>query len=65
MLLKDETILAVGMISLALGLLIGQFLYFEVGGVVVTTFLEGILIEIALVMNFAYLVKTRKNRKAK
>jgi hypothetical protein len=65
MLLKDETILAVGMISLALGLLIGQFLYFEVGGVVVTTFLEGILIGIALVMNFAYLVKTRMGRKAK
>ena len=61
MLLKDENILAIGMISLALGILIGRFLHFEYLGFSVTDFVEGILIGLSLVMNIAYLV--RKGRK--
>jgi hypothetical protein len=61
MLLKDENILAIGMISLALGILIGRFLHFEYLGFSITDFVEGILIGLSLVMNIAYLV--RKGRK--
>ena len=59
MLLKDENLLAVGMISLALGILIGQFLQFEYMGVPVPAFVEGVLIGLSLVMNLAYLVRRR------
>ena len=58
--LKDESILAIGMISLALGILIGRFLHFEYLGFSVTDFVEGILIGLSLVMNVAYLVKRKK-----
>ena len=63
--LKDETILAIGMFSLALGILIGKFLYFEIGGISVTDFLEGLLVGLSLVMNLTYLIKIRNSRKAK
>jgi hypothetical protein len=59
--LSDERILAIGMISLALGILIGRFLHFEYGGFSVTAFIEGILIGLSLVMNITYLVKKRKS----
>jgi len=36
---SDETILAIGMITLAIGILIGRFLYFEYQGFVVTDFI--------------------------
>jgi hypothetical protein len=58
--LKDENLLAVGMISLALGILIGRFLYFEYIGFSVTDFIEGILIGLSLVMNVTYLVRRRR-----
>lgn len=58
--LKDESLLAVGMISLALGILIGRFLYFEYMGFSVTDFIEGILVGLSLVMNVTYLVRRRR-----
>jgi hypothetical protein len=61
MLLKNENILAIGMISIALGILIGRFLHFEYLGFAVTDFVEGILMGLSLVMNITYLV--RKGRK--
>ena len=58
--LKDESILAIGMISIALGILIGRFLHFEYSGFSITDFAEGVLIGLSLVMNIAYLVRMRK-----
>jgi len=58
--LGDETILSIGGISLALGILIGRFLYFEYAGFSVTDFVEGILVGLSLVMNLTYLVRKRK-----
>lgn len=63
MLFKDESILAIGMISLALGLLIGRFVHFEYAGFSVTDFLEGLFVGLSLVMNIAYLIKVRKVKK--
>ena len=58
--LSDERILSIGMIFLALGILIGRFLNFEYEGISITTFVEGILIGLSLVMNIAYLIRKRK-----
>ena len=58
--LNDETILAVGSISIALGILIGRFLHFEVAGFSVTDFVEGVLLGLSVVMNLTYLVRRRK-----
>ena len=58
--LKDENILAIGMISIALGILIGRFLHFEYAGFSITDFVEGVLVGLSLVMNLAYLVRRRK-----
>lgn len=58
--LSDERMLAIGTISLALGILIGRFVYFEYAGFSVTSFIEGVLIGISLVMNIAYLIRKRK-----
>ena len=60
MLFKDESILAIGMISIASGILIGRFLHFEYMGFSVTDFIEGLLLGLSLVMNLTYLVKRRK-----
>ena len=60
--LSDERILSIGMISLAIGILIGRFLYFEIAGFSVTDFVEGILIGVSLVMNIAYLIRKRKKQ---
>ncbi len=62
MLLKDETILAIGMLSMALGILIGRFLHFEYLGFSVTDFVEGMLVGLSLVMNITYLVLLRRKR---
>jgi len=62
MLLKDENILAIGMISLALGILIGRFLHFEYLDFSVTDFVEGILIGLSLAMNITYLVRKRRKK---
>jgi hypothetical protein len=58
--LKNETLGAVGMISLALGILIGRFLTFEYAGFSVTDFVEGVLVGLSLVMNVTYLIRIRK-----
>lgn len=58
--LKDETILAIGMISIASGILIGRFLHFEYAGFSITDFVEGVLVGLSLVMNLTYLVRRRK-----
>jgi len=58
--LKDESILAIGMMSIALGILIGRFLHFEYAGFSVTDFVEGVLVGLSLVMNLTYLVRRRK-----
>ena len=63
MLLKDESMLAIGMISLALGLIIGRFLHFEYAGFAVTDFLEGVFVGLSIVMNVVYLIKVRKKTK--
>jgi hypothetical protein len=60
--LSDERILAIGMISLALGILIGRFLYFEYAGFSVTDFIEGVLVGLSLVMNITYLIRKRKKQ---
>ena len=60
--LSDERILAIGMISLALGILIGRFLYFEYVGFSITDFIEGILVGLSLVMNLTYLIRKGKKQ---
>jgi len=60
--LKEETILAIGMLSMALGILIGRFLHFEYLGFSVTDFVEGMLVGLSLVMNITYLVLLRRKR---
>ncbi len=61
--LKDETLISVGMISLALGILIGRFLTFEYAGFSVTDFVEGVLTGLSLVMNLTYLIRIRMRKK--
>ena len=58
--LKDETILAIGMMSMALGILVGRFLHFEYLGFSVTDFVKGVLVGLSLVMNITYLLLKRK-----
>ena len=58
--LKDETILSIVMLSMAVGILIGRFLHFEYAGFSVTDFVEGILVGLSLVMNLTYLIRMRK-----
>ena len=58
--LKDESMLAIGMISMALGILIGRFLHFEYSGFSITDFAEGVLVGLSLVMNLTYLTRIRK-----
>ena len=54
--LKAETMLSIGMISMALGILIGRFVHIEVSGFSVSDFAEGILVGLSLTMNLAYLI---------
>ncbi len=60
--LKDETMLSVGMVSMAIGILIGRFLHYEYLGFSVSDFLEGVLIGISLVMNLTYLIHVRSKK---
>jgi hypothetical protein len=62
MVLKDEAVLAIGMISMALGILIGRFVYFEYSGFSVSDFIEGVLVGLALVMNLTYLIRLRSKK---
>ena len=60
LLLKDENILAVGMMSMAIGILIGRFTHFEYSGFSISDFVEGILTGVSLVLNLAYMLRRRK-----
>jgi len=60
--LKDETMLAIGSISIALGILIGRFLHFEYSGFSVSDFVQGVLVGLSLVMNLAYLIRRRSKK---
>jgi len=60
--LKDETMLAIGMLSMALGILIGRFVHLEYSGFVVSDFVEGVLVGLSLVMNLAYLIQRRTTK---
>jgi len=58
--LKAETMLSIGMISMALGILIGRFVHIEVSGFSVSDFAEGILVGLSLTINLAYLILRSK-----
>jgi hypothetical protein len=60
LLLKDENMLAVGMMAMALGILIGRFTHFEYSGFAISDFIEGILAGISLTLNLAYMIRKRK-----
>ena len=62
MLLKDETMLAIGMISMALGILMGRFVHFEYAGFSVSDFAEGVFVGLSLVLNLVYLIRLRRAR---
>ena len=60
--LKDETMLAIGTISMALGILIGRFLHFDYSGFSVSDFVEGVFVGLSIVMNLAYLIRQRSKK---
>jgi hypothetical protein len=60
LLLKDENILAVGMMAMAIGILIGRFTHFEYSGFAISDFIEGILTGISLTLNLAYMIRKRR-----
>ena len=62
MLLKDENILAIGMLSMSLGILVGRFLHFEYLGFSVSDFIEGVLTGLSLVLNLTYLIRRRSKK---
>ncbi|MFC1487298.1 hypothetical protein ACFLRN_06400 [Thermoproteota archaeon] len=62
MVLKNESMLAIGMISMALGILIGRFLDFEYSGFSVSDFMMGVFVGLSLVMNLAYLIRVRSKK---
>ena len=63
--LKDETALSIGMMSMAIGILVGRFTHFEYSGFSVSAFVEGVLTGISLVMNLFYLARRRKKERTK
>jgi hypothetical protein len=63
MLIKNEnTLMAAGMFSLSLSILIG-FLHVECFGFSVSDFLEGMLVGISLVLNLTFLIRRRSKNK--
>jgi hypothetical protein len=63
LLIKDEnTLLAAGMFSISLSILIG-FLHVECFGFSVSDFLEGMLVGISLVLNLTFLIRRRSKKK--
>ncbi len=63
--LKDETALSIGMISLAVGILIGRFTHVELSGFSISDFAEGVLTGLSLVMNLYYLVRRSRKQTSK
>ena len=63
MLIKDEnTLLAAGMFSIFLSILIG-FLHVECFGFSVSDFIEGMLVGISVVLNITFLIRRRSKKK--
>ncbi|MCJ7721550.1 hypothetical protein MUO98_04000 [Candidatus Bathyarchaeota archaeon] len=52
----------IGILSMALGILIGIFVNFEYSGFSGSAFIEGLLVGLSLVMNLTYLIR-RKSKK--
>ena len=64
MLIKNEnTLMAVGMFSLSLSILIG-FLHVEWFGFSVSDFMKGMLLGISVVLNLTFLIRRRSKKKA-
>jgi len=63
LLLKDENILAVGMMSRAIGQLVGRFTHLEYLGFVISDFIEGNLTNLSLTLNLAYMIRKRKRQR--
>ena len=63
MLIKEENLQALGMFSMSLGILIGRFLHFEYSGFAVSDFVEGVLVGLSLVLNLAYMIRTRSRKR--
>ena len=59
--LKDETILSIGMMCMAVGIFVGRFTQFVYSNFGISDFIEGLLLGVSLVMNLAYLVRRRKD----
>jgi len=57
---KNETVLSIGMMSLAIGILIGRFTHFEFSGFSISDFVEGVLVGVSSVMNLFYLARKAK-----
>jgi hypothetical protein len=57
--LKNETLMAVGMFSLTLSLVIRVFFDMSYMGFSVTDFLEGLFVGISMTTNLVYLVRRR------
>jgi len=58
--LKDENILTIGMMSLALGIPKGRFFLFEHAGFSVADFVEGVFIRLSLVTNVTCFMRRKK-----
>ena len=63
--LKDETALSIGMMSMAIGILVGRFTHLEYSSFSVSDFVEGILTGISLVTNLFYLARKSRKERAK
>jgi len=62
--LKNEDIMALGMISLTLGVfigLIGRYLDLQYLGFSILSFLEGLFFGLSLALNLTYLIRRRKD----
>jgi len=57
--------LSIGMMSLAIGILVGRFTYFEYSGFSISDFMEGVLYGLSLVMNLFYLITKSKKLSTK
>lgn len=63
--MKDETLMAVGMLSLTVSLALHVFFEFSYMGFSVSDFLEGVLIGLFLTKNLGYLVRRRMAQRSK
>jgi len=57
---NNETVLSIGMMALAIGILIGRFTHFEFSGFSISDFVEGLLVGVSLVTNLFYLARKAK-----